>query len=327
VNYWIFTVKDQKSDGKRLAAKDIFDQRMADEFWGLKAKARNAKYLRKGDGVVYYIAKPAKVLGGYSVLGSNFDELPEKERDRLSHGKELYRAGYGVYLKQITSWDPPRSIEAVLPDLKFIKNKKNWSAHLHGEVHRIPEEDFRVLTMDSAAKYTQRNTLEKLQAELSSSAVERVEEEIEKVAGFQSNSKVRKAVEMHAMKCAEIEFGKRGYEVEDVSATQSYDLLCKKKNGERKYVEVKGTQGRGLEVILTIGEVNFINERGTDCILCIVHGIKVTGQRTPKASEGNLSVSEPFDLSTGILRPIAFTFRRVPQFSGSAKRNHSTHDH
>jgi Domain of unknown function (DUF3883) len=41
---------------------------------------------------------------------------------------------------------------------------------------------------------------------------------------------------------AEQEFRNRGYDVEDVSQKKPYDLLCTRPN-EKKYVEVKGTQG------------------------------------------------------------------------------------
>jgi len=136
---------------------------------------------------------------------------------------------------------------------------------------------------------------------------DRLAEEIERKAGFQPNSKIRKAVELHAMRLAEIEMQKRGYEVKDVSSKKPYDLYCEKK-GKCKYVEVKGTQGIGLEIVLTAGEVNFINKNKSNCILCVVHGIKIKGARKPKASGGALKLKAPFDLSDGELRPIAFTF-------------------
>lgn len=137
----------------------------------------------------------------------------------------------------------------------------------------------------------------------------RLEEEIERKAGFQPNSKIRKAVELHAMRRAELEFQRRGYEVKDVSKKKPYDLYCEKK-GECKYVEVKGTQTSGLEIVLTAGEVNFINKHKSSCILCLVNGIKIKGTRSPRASGGELKLKDPFDLSDGELRPIAFTFCR-----------------
>lgn len=148
-----------------------------------------------------------------------------------------------------------------------------------------------------------------LDDEVSKEVSDKLEEEIERRAGFQPNSNIRKAVELHAMRRAEVEFQKRGYKVTDVSAKKPYDLYCEK-NGECKYVEVKGTQTGGLEFVLTAGEVNFIQKHKSDCVLCLVHGIKIKGTKNPKASGGELKLKEPFDLSDGQLRPIAFTFCR-----------------
>ncbi len=135
-----------------------------------------------------------------------------------------------------------------------------------------------------------------------------LEGEIEKSAGFQPNAEIRKAVELHAMYRAENEFKNRGYHVKDVSKGKPYDLLCTKPN-ETKYVEVKGTQGAGLDIVLTAGEVKFIQENQDNCVLCLVRKIEVASTRKPKAAGGLLSV-EPFDLAKGQLKPIAFTFRR-----------------
>ena len=135
-----------------------------------------------------------------------------------------------------------------------------------------------------------------------------LEDEIEKSAGFQPNSKIRKAVELHAMHRAEREFRNQGYHVKVKG--KPYDLLCTKSN-ETKYVEVKGTQGNGLDIVLTAGEVKFVEENKDNCVLCVVHKIEVTGTKKPKTAGGLMS-TEPFDLTKGQLKPIAFTFRRKP---------------
>lgn len=142
-----------------------------------------------------------------------------------------------------------------------------------------------------------------------SNLLDRIEDEIETSAGFQPNAKIRKVVEEHAMQRAEKEFRKRGYDVKDVSKHNPFDLLCTKAN-EKKYVEVKGTQGRGLEFVLTAGEVKFVQNNGANCILCVVHNIRVEGNKEPKARGGALKLSEPFDIASGLLTPLAFMFRR-----------------
>jgi hypothetical protein len=162
--------------------------------------------------------------------------------------------------------------------------------------------------------YENENLLVNPQAEAAPAVVHSVEEEIERAAGFQPNPEIRKAVELHAMSLAEQEFKNRGYEVKDVSQRRPYDLLCTKAD-EVKYVEVKGLQSDGLIIVLTPGEVKFIGENKANCVLCVVHGIVVSGNGRPKASGGQLSLAEPFDLADGLLKPLSFTFRRKPSRS------------
>src|SRR5438477_1855351 len=95
-----------------------------------------------------------------------------------------------------------------------------------------------------------RKSAGKPQAEAAPGVVHSVEVEIERSAGFQPNPKIRKAVELYAMGQVQNEFKNRGYEVKDVSQKRPYDLHCSRSD-EVKYVEVKGTQGNGLDIVLT----------------------------------------------------------------------------
>jgi hypothetical protein len=163
--------------------------------------------------------------------------------------------------------------------------------------------------LEFVKNYDGENLLVNPQVEAAPAVVDIVEQEIERSAGFQHNSRIRKAVELHAMTWAHNEFESRGYKVEDVSKKEPYDLRCTKPH-EVKFVEVKGTQTNGTAIVLTAGEVNHIKENASDSVLCVVHGIIVKGTRRPKTSGGKLSLMEPFDLSAGLLKPHAFTFHR-----------------
>lgn len=169
--------------------------------------------------------------------------------------------------------------------------------------------------LDFVQNYEGENLLVNTQAEAAPAVVDSVELEIERSAGFQPNSRIRKVVELHAMGRAHKEFESRGYEVKDVSKKEPYDLRCTKSD-EVKYVEVKGTQTGGMDIVLTAGEVAFIEKNTAQAILCIVHGITVKGRGRPKASGGKMTLMEPFDLSTGLLKPLAFTFTRKRQPAG-----------
>lgn len=165
VDYWIFVATNHKIDGRILTGDQIFRQRMADEFWGVGEKTPNRSSLRKGDQVVFYTGFPSKVFVGTAILGSDSYRLSQEEQDHVSHGKKFYKAEFGVRLEQIQVWSKSRSIESVLPQLKFIENKEFWGTYFQGGVRQISEEDFRTITLDSqvAVSLTQ-SSVEDLQS-------------------------------------------------------------------------------------------------------------------------------------------------------------------
>ena len=62
VNYWIFNVKDDKSDKYNRKGTEIYNHRMTkDKFWGLQErtvngrKTANIDYLEKEDIVLFYL--------------------------------------------------------------------------------------------------------------------------------------------------------------------------------------------------------------------------------------------------------------------------------
>lgn len=73
-------------------------------------------------------------------------------------------------------------------------------------------------------------------------------------AGYQSDPKVRKAIERHAVDWAIRYFKKRGYLVDDVGDSNPYDVLAIDKDSEL-HIEVKGSAGTSTTVEVTAGEV------------------------------------------------------------------------
>jgi hypothetical protein len=73
---------------------------------------------------------------------------------------------------------------------------------------------------------------------------------MEHIAGFQSNPRIRRAIEMYAMIRAEKHLRKQGYDPHDTHKTEPYDFLCNA-SGSELYVVVKGTQVNGDSVSLT----------------------------------------------------------------------------
>ena len=126
-----------------------------------------------------------------------------------------------------------------------------------------------------------------------------------KSQGFQLDSKLRKAIEDHAMEAATKRLTSLGYSVKDHSKNHSYDLLCRKKK-ERLHVEVKGTVTSGDGIILTSGEVTFARNHKGEMGLFILHSIQVSADGN--VSEGKQKVIVPWDVDDGKLKPIAFNY-------------------
>lgn len=136
--------------------------------------------------------------------------------------------------------------------------------------------------------------------------VEVLEKSHAKSQGFQLDSKLRKALEDYAMDAAKLHFSSLGYDVDDHSKNHPYDLCCKRKK-ELLYVEVKGTQTKGEEIILTSGEVDFARRHREQMALFVVHSIKVSDKK--KLSNGTELPIVPWDVDQGTLRPMSYKYR------------------
>ncbi len=90
--------------------------------------------------------------------------------------------------------------------------------------------------------------------------------------GFGLSQAERRAVELRAMQVAREVYEGAGWEVIDKSSSQPFDLLATKE-GAKRFIEVKGTTGQGLSVILTHGEVNHLRCNRESSALVIVSGI------------------------------------------------------
>jgi predicted RNA-binding protein with PUA-like domain len=128
--------------------------------------------------------------------------------------------------------------------------------------------------------------------------------------GFQRDAEVRRAVERRAMELAEQHYRQAGWQVEDVSALESYDLVCRRLDGQELRVEVKGTTGEGSQILLTANEVAHARARFPEVALCIVANVRVslTAEGTPVAQDGDLTVIEPWQVEESALTPVTFTY-------------------
>jgi hypothetical protein len=127
-------------------------------------------------------------------------------------------------------------------------------------------------------------------------------------AGFQTNVHIRTLVEDYAMGLAKRFFQKHHYTVDDTHRTRPYDLLCNK-GRKSLFVEVKGTESAGRKVILTRNEVRHLRRHFGQCILFVVHSIRVRKRKGISLSAGSIKHSVISDLRQDKLKAIAYEFR------------------
>ena len=127
--------------------------------------------------------------------------------------------------------------------------------------------------------------------------------------GFGLSQDERKSVELHAMHIARDLYERKGWTVSDKSSSHSFDLLAER-NHERRFVEVKGTTGRGHSIVLTQGEVEHVLNNSKESALVIVSGI-VLAKHNNKwiASDGEVSTHEdPWTINKEELKATVYKY-------------------
>lgn len=125
--------------------------------------------------------------------------------------------------------------------------------------------------------------------------------------GYLDSPEIRRAIELHAMKRAEAYFRRQGFEVTDVSKRESYDLHCGR-GDEILYVEVKGTQGAGDEILLTPNEVRFAQMNSERMALFVVSNVTVREGNRPIVVDGTERVWWPWSISIGVLKSTGYIY-------------------
>jgi len=110
--------------------KDVFEKKLETGNWPIFVNTRNRHSLRPGDDVVFYMAGD---------LGRNFVGI-SKISSRLIIIKDKIDNYVEIGCTKV--WKKPKSIEDLLSELKFIKNKSYWGIHMQGGVIKISRSDF-----------------------------------------------------------------------------------------------------------------------------------------------------------------------------------------
>lgn len=137
---------------------------------------------------------------------------------------------------------------------------------------------------------------------------------------YMLDAAARKAVEVRAMQMAIERLREKWDRVLDVSATESFDLLCQSAS-ETLHVEVKGTTSDGETIVLTRNEVLHARNKQIPMALYVVSKIDLMFEGSiPIATGGVLTCYEPWTIDEFELQPLSFQCRLK-----SSPRNEQDH--
>jgi hypothetical protein len=128
--------------------------------------------------------------------------------------------------------------------------------------------------------------------------------------GFLASAAARLAVERRAMSLAQAHLEGLGWAVEDVSAYESFDLLCRRKDGDILYVEVKGSTGAGDQIQITRSEVAFAEVNTAKMALIVVADIVLRSNASTVVAEGGrVAMLHPWSADPSRLTAISYVYR------------------
>lgn len=131
--------------------------------------------------------------------------------------------------------------------------------------------------------------------------------------GFEENEKIRKSIENYSTAVTIKYLENEGYEVKEyneekqkICAYEPYDLLAYKE-GKEFFVEVKGTQSLGKQVIFTKNEVELHQDKN-NVILSVVHSIQISDNLTAIENSGEISLYNPWKIDKDKLTAISYYY-------------------
>jgi len=144
-NYWILVLANSDKANKHYNAQVVFDAQLRRKAWGLRVGSRNYKEMKKGDVVLFYIASPYCAFAGCAVLEGHPKEFSKSEQLNLLDKQYRRKPLSGVKLSKIRRFNVQVPAPLLVPELKFVKNKKNWGMSFQGSSVKIDQVNYEMI--------------------------------------------------------------------------------------------------------------------------------------------------------------------------------------
>lgn len=288
----------EKSDETRISKSFSSYNDKTGEEYNYDSLVPNYKNLRTGDLVI--LRKENSILG-YGVVGDikdaeavkNHSRCPQpeckstdiRERKKLFPKWKCGRCGH-VFSKPSQTQVHVREYKAAIKSFVYFENPPSVKSVKNCAVGGAVSSQLSMIDLDPMALQTvlEGVNLPPARAESLSSSPGQ---------GIGLSTAERKAVELHAMEIAAAHYKDMGWDVVDKSASRPFDILAIKE-GQQRFIEVKGTTGDGLHVLLTRGEVLYAREHAEESVLLVVAHILLSQMDNKWVASGGKIICHEF---------------------------------
>ena len=127
----------------------ILDQK---HIWGVPKRNKTLmQRVKPGDTILVYVRQEkdgdtiltSAITGAYEVVSEPYEDHSRLFVTPPQMGDEVFP--FRMRVKPVAVFAEPLEFKPLIPDLKFITNKKMWSGHLRIAMREIPEEDCRLI--------------------------------------------------------------------------------------------------------------------------------------------------------------------------------------
>ncbi|MDD4254052.1 MAG: EVE domain-containing protein [Methanofollis sp.] len=130
------------------------------KIWGVpKRDISQINRIRPGDTLLVYVGHeeidkditlPPAITGCFEIVSGVYEDTDPIFTAPRKLGNEVFPLRFR--LKTIAVFDPPVEFTPLIPRLKFITEKKQWSEHIKGQAMRAITEEDHALIMKAAMK-------------------------------------------------------------------------------------------------------------------------------------------------------------------------------
>lgn len=120
--------------------------------WGVPRRNRSLMdRVKPGDTILLYVRQekagdtllPSAVTGAYEVVSEPYEDTTPLFVTPEHMGDEVFP--FRMKVRPVAVFTEPLEFKPLIPDLKFITNKRMWSGHLRVAMRTIPEEDYHLI--------------------------------------------------------------------------------------------------------------------------------------------------------------------------------------